>query len=226
MYNEEKTIIKLLNKILNVVKKNYEIIVVDDGSKDNSYYYVKKLSKKNNNIKLISHKKNLGKGAAIKTAKKYVSGDIVIIQDADLEYDPNDYKKLIRPIVFGNSKVVYGSRVLGKKRYFKKDFTSKFRVFANHFLTILSNFLNSQNLTDAHTCYKVFVFSVFNKIKLVENGFEFCPEITTKLSKKKIDISEVAISYKGRSYDEGKKIKLIDGFKAIKTLIKFQFIKS
>lgn len=132
LYNEEKTIIKLLNKINKILKKKIEIIVVNDGSIDNSYCLVKKFIKRRNNIKLISHKKNLGKGAAIKTAKKFINGDIVIIQDADLEYDPNDYNKLIKPIVLGNSKVVYGSRVLGKK-IFQKRFYFKSQNFCQSF---------------------------------------------------------------------------------------------
>jgi hypothetical protein len=130
---------------------------------------------------------------------------------------------LIEPIINKKVSVVYGSRVLGKARYKNKSFTSKFRVFANHILTIISNILNSQNLTDAHTCYKVFETKLFNSINLVENGFNFCPEITTKISKKKVKIVEVPISYFGRSYKEGKKIKLSDGIDAIYTLFKHRF---
>jgi hypothetical protein len=120
-------------------------------------------------------------------------------------------------------KVVYGSRVLGKNRYFLKNFSSFLRIFYNHVLTILSNILNNQKLTDAHTCYKMFRSDVFKKIKLDENDFSFCPEITTKIGIKKIKIKEVSIKYFGRNYNEGKKITFIDGFKAIKTLFKYRF---
>ncbi len=220
VYNEKKTINRILNKInkLKAIKK--EIIVVDDGSKDGTT----KILKKNKHMinKLIHHKKNMGKGAAIKTAQRHVSGNVVIIQDADLEYDPLDYVKLLR---FFNKgfKVVYGSRVLGKNRYLLSNFSSLMRIFYNHMLTILSNIINNQSLTDAHTCYKMFESKVFKSIKLKENDFSFCPEITTKIGLKKIKIKEVPIKYNGRSYQDGKKITYVDGFKAIKSLFKYRF---
>jgi len=223
-YNEEKTIDKLLDKIISLKNLNLEIIVVDDGSNDKTQELLEKYNKYNF-IFLYKHSKNLGKGAAIKTAKNKINGDIIIIQDADLEYDPGDYKNLINPIISGKYKVVYGSRVLGKKRYYNKSFTSKFRVFANHLLTILSNLINSQKLTDAHTCYKVFHKTVFNKIQLKENGFSFCPEITTKISNENFEIYEVPISYKGREYKDGKKIKISDGLKAIISLVRYKIEK-
>jgi glycosyltransferase involved in cell wall biosynthesis len=224
LYNEEKTIIKLLKKIINLKKINFEIIVVNDGSNDDSLNLVKKFSKKNK-IVLISHKKNYGKGAAIKSARKFITGNIVIIQDADLEYNPKDYFKLIKPIKENKYKVVYGSRVLNRKRYSSVGFTSMFRVFGNHVLTLISNILNLQKLTDAHTCYKVFSYEVFKRIKLEENGFEFCPEITTKISKLRLKIKEVPISYTGRKYNEGKKIKSIDAIKALIALIKYNYFR-
>ena len=224
LYNEEKTIIKLLKKIINLKKINFEIIVVNDGSSDNSLDLVKKFSKKNK-IVLISHKKNYGKGAAIKSARKFITGNIIIIQDADLEYNPKDYLKLIKPIKENKYKVVYGSRVLNRNRYSSVGFTSMFRVFGNHVLTLISNILNLQKLTDAHTCYKVFSYEVFKRIKLEENGFEFCPEITTKISKLRLKIKEVPISYTGRKYNEGKKIKSIDAIKALITLIKYNYFR-
>ena len=143
-------------------------------------------------------------------------------QDGDLEYDPSDYYKLLKEIYNGNE-VVYGSRVLGKNRYLANNFSSKLRIFYNHALTIISNTLNNQDLTDAHTCYKMFRSSVFLKIKLKEKDFSFCPEITTKIGLKKIKIKEVPIKYFGRSYEEGKKIKFTDGIKALLTLIKYRF---
>jgi len=223
VYNEKNTILKILEKIKAVKDIKKEIIIVDDCSTDGTREILKSL---NNDIyKIHFHEKNLGKGGAIKTAKKYIEGEIVIIQDADLEYNPNDYKKLIDPILKKEAQVVYGSRVLGKKRYLVKSFSSIYRIFFNHILTILSNIINQQNLTDAHTCYKTFSYKVFNSIDLQENDFSFCPEITTKISLKKIKIIEVPIEYYGRSYKEGKKIKLIDGVKALITLIKYRFNK-
>lgn len=225
LYNEDRTIIKLLKKIYRLKKINLEIIVVNDGSTDNSLKLIKNFSKTKKKLKIISHRKNSGKGSAIKSAKKYITGDIVLIQDADLEYDPNDYFKLIKPLKENKFDVVYGSRTLNKKRYESKGFTSIFRIFGNHVLTIISNILNNQKLTDAHTCYKVFSKKVFFKIDLKENGFEFCPEITTKISKLKLNIKEVPVKYRGRHYSEGKKIKLIHAFKALFTLIKYKYLK-
>ena len=135
LYNEDSTIIKLLKKIYSLKKINLEIIIVNDGSTDNSLKLIKNFSKKKR-IKIISHKKNTGKGSAIKSAKKYITGDIVIIQDADLEYDPKDYMKLINPIKESKFKIVYGSRVLNKKRYNSKGFISIFRIFGNHMLSL------------------------------------------------------------------------------------------
>ena len=220
-YNEKNTILKILKKVKNQ-KINKQIIVIDDSSTDGTTNILKKNFKKKG-FKLISHKKNLGKGAAIKSAKKFIKGDIVIIQDADLEYDPKDYRKLVLPIIKKKTKVVYGSRVLNKKKYSNRNFSSKFRVFANYILTLISNFINSQKLTDAHTCYKVFDAKLFKKIKLQENDFSFCPEITTKVSNLKEKILEVPIKYKGRSYEKGKKIQFKDGFLALKTLFKHKY---
>ena len=224
VYNEINTIEIIVNIINNLDSLNKEIIIVDDCSTDGTAFLLKNsLYKKVD--KVIFHDKNLGKGSAIRTAKKFISGDIVIIQDADLEYDPNDYYNLIKPIISKQFNVVYGSRVLGKKRYSSNNFSSNFRVFCNHVLTILSNIINNQKLTDAHTCYKVFSKKFFDKIILEENGFSFCPEITTKISLNNYKILEVPINYKGRSYDEGKKISFADGFYAIKTLIKYRYFK-
>ena len=222
VYNEKNTIEKLLNKIHKLSHIKKEIIVVDDASSDGSTNILKK--NKNKFTKLIHHKKNLGKGAAIKTAKKFVKGNVVIIQDADLEYNPSDYFKLLHFINKGY-KVVYGSRVLGRNRYLLKNFSSIIRIFFNHMLTVISNLLNNQRLTDAHTCYKMFASDVFLKIDLKENDFSFCPEITTKIGLLKIKIKEVPIKYNGRDYDEGKKIRLIDGIKAIITLFKYRFFQ-
>jgi len=219
-YNEFNTIEKLINEV-NKIKIEKQIIIVDDFSDDGSRKIIKKIKKKYD--KVIYHKKNLGKGAAINSAKKFIKGQIILIQDADLEYSPKDYKKLIEPIIKGKANVVYGSRVLKKSRYIKSNFSSVFRVFANHVLTIISNIINNQNLTDAHTCYKVLKSDLFKKIKLKEKGFSFCPELTTKISLAREKIIEVQIRYNGRTYEEGKKINAYDGFHAIKTLIKYRF---
>ena len=220
-FNEKKTIKQLIKKVDKInIKK--EIIIIDDGSFDGTTTILKKI--KNKNIKVIYKKKNGGKGSAIKKALKFIKGDLVLIQDADLEYNPNDYYKLIKPFNDKKIKAVYGSRVLNKKRYFlKRSFLKNFRVFANHLLTFISNILNNQNLTDAHTCYKVFRSKLFLSLKLKENGFSFCPEVTTKISKLNINIHEVPISYNGRTVSEGKKIRFVDAIAAFTTIMKYKF---
>ncbi|MDC3120319.1 glycosyltransferase family 2 protein [Candidatus Pelagibacter sp.] len=220
VFNEKHTIQKILNKIYNLKNLKKELIVVNDASTDGTKEILNR--NKNKITYLIHHKKNLGKGAAIQTAKKFIKGDVVIIQDADLEYDPGDYMKLLNFITKGYN-VVYGSRVLGKNRYLSKNFSSVLRIFYNHMLTLLSNILNNQKLTDAHTCYKMFSSKIFLNIQLKEKDFSFCPEITTKIGLKNEKIREVPIKYNGRSYEEGKKINFIDGLKAILTLFKYRF---
>lgn len=224
-YNEENTIGLIINKIL-LLPINTQIIVVDDCSTDNSPNIVKSLMIKQNNIEAIFLDKNEGKGNAIRNAQSKIKGDIVIIQDADLEYDPKDYQKLIDPILNDRYKVVYGSRVLEKNIFQNlKNYSHWIRIIGNLILTKLSNWINRQELTDAHTCYKVFAAEVFKKINLEEKGFSFCPEITTKIANMKIVIKEIPISYFGRDYSEGKKISTLDGLRAIITLFKYkQFI--
>jgi len=222
-YNEKNTIVQLIN-ILNNIQINKQIILVDDFSYDGTREIIEKdLSNKVD--KIIFHKKNLGKGACIKTAKEFILGDIVIIQDADLEYDPNDYNNLISPILEKKVNVVYGSRVLNKNAIADKSFISNFRIFGNYLLTKFSNLINNQTLTDAHTCYKVFTKEVFNKIVLKENGFNFCPEITTKLAILNEEILEIPINYTGRSIEQGKKIRFWHAVEAIYTLAKYKFFK-
>ena len=223
VYNESKTITKILDKVIKI-RISKQIIVVDDCSTDDSKKKILKFKSKI--YKIIIHKKNLGKGAAIKSAQKFIKGKYTIIQDADLEYNPNDYFKILNKIYRENANVVYGSRVLGKKRYKLKNFTSLSRIFFNHILTLISNFINKQSLTDAHTCYKLFDSKIFKKVKLKENGFAFCPEITTKISNLNIKIIEVPISYKGRSYEDGKKISYKDGIEALYALFRYKILKN
>ena len=221
VYNEIKTIEKLIKKILKInIKK--QLIIVDDGSSDGTELVLKKY--KNKIDKLVTHKKNRGKGAAIKSGQRYVKGKYIGIQDADLEYDPRDLKKIVNEMSKKNLKVMYGSRVL-KKNKFKntQNFTHIVRIWGNVFLTKASNFLNRQKLTDAHTCYKVFDSKIFKKIKLKESGFSFCPEITTKISMMNIDIEEFPINYIGRTYEQGKKITAFDGLDALYVLAKYRY---
>ena len=222
-YNEIKTIEKLLEKVINLEIKK-QIIIVDDASTDGTQEYL--LANQNKVDRLICHEKNLGKGACIQSAQKYINGIYTGIQDADLEYDPNDLKKIVEFMKKNNSDVVYGSRVLGKNKFENtKNFTHLIRIWGNVFLTIISNFINNHELTDAHTCYKVIKSEIFKKINLYENRFAFCPEITTKLAKKKYKIVEIPINYSGRTYSEGKKISSIDGLVALYTLFKYRFLK-
>lgn len=222
VFNEESTINEILLKILKLKIKK-QIIIVDDASHDGTVKKIINIKKKHKNILLIKHKKNLGKGSAIKNAQKFVKGQITIIQDADLEYEPKDYIKLIQPIKQNKSLVVYGSRFLNKKFKQNKIFTSNFRVFANIVLTRISNIINNQNLTDAHTCYKVFDSKLFKSIKLEEKRFGFCPEVTTKIANLNVDIIELPIWYNGRSHKDGKKISFLDGVRALYCLIKYKF---
>ena len=221
VYNEIKTIEKLIKKILKInIKK--QLIIVDDGSSDGTELILQKY--KNRIDKLITHKKNRGKGAAIKSGQKYVKGKYIGIQDADLEYDPRDLKKIVNEMDKKDLRVMYGSRVL-KKNKFKntQNFTHVIRIWGNVFLTKASNFFNRQKLTDAHTCYKVFDSKIFKKIQLKEKGFSFCPEITTKISMMNINIEEFPITYIGRTYEQGKKITAFDGIDALYVLAKYRY---
>jgi len=194
-----------------------EIILVDDCSNDGSTQLIKTKIEKEVN-KVIYHSKNMGKGAAIKSGLEYVSGDLVILQDADLEYDPREYPKLMAPIIEGKADVVYGSRFLGGGPHRVYLF---WHYVGNKFLTILSNMFTNLNLTDMETCYKLFRTEIIKGIDLEQKGFGVEPEITAKIAKKDCRIYEVGISYYGRSYGEGKKINWRDGFKAIYYIIKY-----
>jgi glycosyltransferase involved in cell wall biosynthesis len=198
-----------------------EVIIVNDKSNDDTLNIIKNQC---HGIftKLINNDKNMGKGFSVREGIKCATGEIIIIQDADLEYSPKDYFKLIDPIIKKESQVVYGSRVLpGGIRIRPKKIDTKIRIIANAFLTLLSNLLNNQKLTDCHTCYKVFLAELIKKIPLKENGFAFCPEVTAKISKLGVKIKEVPIDYFGRTHNDGKKINFLDGFRAIYAIFKY-----
>ena len=219
-YNEEGTIEEILNKVIKFNLCEKEIIVIDDCSVDNSYEIIKKMSLIHNEIKYFYLKKNLGKGGAIRCGIKEATGDIILIQDADLEYDPKDYPKILKPFFETDADIVYGSRFLGGD-YVRLHFFWHF--VANKLLTFCTNIVTNLNMTDMETGYKAFKKSVIQSIQIKENSFGIEPEITVKLSKKKYIFYEVPISYRGRSYEEGKKITLKDAFVAIFCIFKYRF---
>ena len=210
-YNEQKTISFILDKVRNLKDYDKEIIVVDDCSTDGTKEILKKLEN-SIEIKILYNDKNRGKGYCIKKGIDSSTGSVLIIQDADLEYDPNDIPKLINPIKNGNADVVYGSRFAGSE---EKRVLFYWHSLGNKFLTTLSNMFTNLNLTDMECCYKAFKSKIIKDINLKENRFGFEPEITAKISKKDIQIYEVGIKYFGRKYSEGKKITWVDGFRAI-----------
>jgi glycosyltransferase involved in cell wall biosynthesis len=227
VYNESKTISAVLKKVSDVKLINgitKEIIVVNDGSTDETEIQINEFIKtQEDSIQLISHPKNKGKGYSIQTAIKRVTGDYVIIQDGDLEYDPNEYNILLKPVIDGHADVVYGSRFLGGNAHRILFF---WHSLGNKFLTFLSNMFTNLNLTDMETCYKLIKTSLFKEIKLVEKRFGFEPEITAKISRlPDIRIYEVGISYYGRQFKEGKKINWKDGIKAIFCIIRYNLFK-
>ncbi|MDD4353421.1 MAG: glycosyltransferase family 2 protein [Candidatus Nanoarchaeia archaeon] len=223
IYNEDKTLEKIIKKISDVkLKIKKEIILIDDGSHDKSREILKKYSKKKG-FKVILKKQNEGKGAAVITGLKASKGDILLIQDADLEYEPKDYPKLLIPLLENKAKVVYGSRFKSNKGHLKDDkLTYSLHTIGNRFLTGFTNFLYNSNLTDMETCYKVFTREVYNKLNLKSKRFEFEPEITSKILKNNFKIIEVPINYYSRGFKEGKKITIIDGLKAVYYLLKFK----
>jgi len=219
-FNEERTIEELIKKVDAVLLANdieKEIIVVDDGSIDNTLNILESLENKHKLV-LVKHQKNQGKGAAIRTGILKATGEFVIIQDADLEYNPNDYDKLLVPFFENKAEVVYGSRILSNAKRGKLAF-----YLGGRLVTLATNIIYGLKLTDEPTCYKVFKRDLLNSLNLECNGFEFCPEVTAKIARKGIGIYEVPISYNARNKSEGKKIKWQDGVIALWTLIKYKF---
>ncbi|KAB0670476.1 glycosyltransferase family 2 protein [Oryzomonas sagensis] len=219
VYNEKNTILELLNLVSSVTLEK-EIILIDDYSTDGTRDILRTLD--NGIAKVLYHDFNKGKGAALRTGFNHVTGDIVIIQDADLEYDPQQYSKLIQPILDGKADVVYGSRfVTGEYRrvlFF-------WHMVGNKFLTMLSNILTNLNLTDMETCYKAFRREILGNIYIEENRFGFEPEFTAKIARLNLRIYETGISYSGRNYSEGKKIGWKDGISALRCILKYNLFR-
>jgi glycosyltransferase involved in cell wall biosynthesis len=228
-FNESKTIHEILDKVLNVKLLNdleKEIVIVNDCSKDDTQQVVESYFKKNTGVKNILFQQpfNQGKGAAIRKAIELATGDFIIVQDADLEYDPEEYNLLLKPILDNVADVVYGSRFIGGKPHRILFF---WHSIGNKLLTTLSNMFTNLNLTDMETCYKLFRAGIIKSIHLTENRFGFEPEVTAKLSRiPRLRIYEIGISYYGRTYEDGKKIGWKDGFRAIYCILKYGLFKS
>jgi len=219
VYNEKATI-RQIHDAVQAVPMEKEIILIDDGSTDGTREILQQISAED--TKVLFHDRNKGKGAALRTGFQQATGDIVIIQDADLEYDPRQYGKLIQPILDGNADVVYGSRFVTGDYHRVHYF---WHMLGNRFLTLLSNMLTNLCLTDMETCYKVFRREILQKLTIEENRFGFEPEITAKIAKLNLRIYEVGISYAGRTYQEGKKIGWQDGFSALRCILKYNLLR-
>ncbi len=223
VYNERTTLQEIVRRVLAVsVPFEKELILVDDASQDGTrdLYGAIQAEHPRASIRVLMHERNQGKGAALRTGFAAVTGDIVLVQDADLEYDPRDYPQLLAPILEGRADVVYGSRFVGSEAHRVLFF---WHMVGNRILTLLSNAFTNLNLTDMETGYKVFRADVLRKIHIQSDRFEFEPEITAKIARHRFRVYEVGISYAGRDYDEGKKITWVDGVKAILAIIRFRF---
>jgi glycosyltransferase involved in cell wall biosynthesis len=219
-YNEQATIREIVGRVLavDIAPIEKELVIVDDGSKDGTRDILKEMDGKNG-IRVLFQPHNQGKGAAVWRGIQESTGDIIVIQDADLEYDPREYPQLLRPILDGDADVVYGSRFLGSPRGHRVLYF--WHYVGNQVLTTLSNMFSDLNLTDMETCYKVFVRSVATRLDIRMRDFGIEPEITQKVARMRVRIYEVPISYHGRTYEEGKKIGLKDAFKAVYTILRF-----
>jgi dolichol-phosphate mannosyltransferase len=217
VYNERGTIEEILRRVC-AAALDKEIIVVDDGSSDGTRQYLAGLDEEG--IKVVFHARNRGKGGAVRTGLAHATGEVVIIQDADLEYDPGDYPALLEPIRQGQAQVVYGSRLLGPGR----AHSSAAFYWGGRLITLATNILFNSRLTDEPTCYKVFKREVLESIAFISDGFEWEPEVTAKLLRRGVRITEVPISYHPRKKDQGKKIKPLDGLKALTTLLRYRFL--
>lgn len=215
VYNEKETINDIIDAVVATPYRK-EIIIVDDGSTDGTQNILTKIKK--DGLKVYIHDKNQGKGAALQTGFSHATGDIILIQDADLEYDPQEYSTLINPILEGKADVVYGSRFAGHGAHRVLYF---WHYMGNRFLTFLSNLFTNLNLTDMEVCYKAFTREAIAGVKIKEKRFGFEPEITAKMARKKLRIYEVPISYYGRTYEEGKKVTWKDGLRAMWCIIKY-----
>ena len=215
-FNESGTILSLIEAVKQSPVKNREIIIVDDGSKDGTRDILGTLN--DPEVRTIFHKSNQGKGAALRTGFREATGDICIVQDADLEYDPQDFPIVIQPIIEGKADVVFGSRFQSGRPHRVVYFWHR---IGNGVLTLMSNFFTDLNLSDMETCYKAFRREIIQSINIRENRFGFEPEVTAKVAKMNLRIYEVGISYYGRTYDEGKKIGWKDGFRAIYCILKY-----
>jgi glycosyltransferase involved in cell wall biosynthesis len=216
-YDEAASVEAVLDRVL-AQRPVQEVVVVDDGSQDDTFDIISKVAAKDRRVKVIRHPQNRGKGAALRTGFSHASAPWVLVQDADLEYDPEEYYLLLRPALAGKADVVFGSRFLGAGAHRVLYF---WHSLGNRSLTLLSNMLTDLNLTDMETCYKLFRREIIQRLKLQENRFGFEPEITAKVAKLKVRIYEVAISYYGRTYAEGKKIGWKDGLRALVCILKY-----
>ncbi len=222
VYNEVNTIAEIVRSVCEIdINMEKELILIDDGSTDGTQNVILNLEKEHPQCKIVFHEKNMGKGAAVRSGFLASSGDIILIQDADLEYDPHDYSVLLAPILNGHADVVYGSRFIGGGAHRVIFF---WHYVGNRILTTLSNMMTNLNLTDMETCYKVFKKDILNNITLHENRFGFEVEITAKIARGKWKIYEVPVSYYGRDYREGKKITWKDGVRAFWCIFKYRVI--
>lgn len=222
VFNERKTLQAVVERVL-AVPLDLELVCVDDGSIDGSREILSQLQAQHSNVRVFLQPKNMGKGAALRRGIQEATGDFVVIQDADLEYDPAEYPALLAPLIQGKADVVYGSRFLGSGPHRVLYF---WHSVGNWLLTLLSNCLTNINLSDMETCYKVFCRETIQSIPIEENRFGFEPEITIKVAKRRLRIYEVGISYWGRTYEEGKKIGLKDAFRCLWCLIKYSVKES